>query len=140
MKYIVVILCLVFASCMTTKTINLDKMNELKREKALTKIAVNTVNKYASDFYSENLIQKIDTLTVKEGVNISRKLYIVSFFENEKRIKSDWYSFKVYVWADTSKACDIYVETGLGVNIEEAEKSGRTIMLHKTSQPKGWGQ
>jgi hypothetical protein len=140
MKYVYIVLCLMFVSCATMKTANLDKMSELKRNIVLTKIAVSTVNKYASDFYSEGLIQKIDTLTVKEGVNIGRKLYIVSYFENEKRIKSDWYSFKVYVWADTSKACDIYVETGLGINIEEAEKSGKPMMLHKNKQPKGWGQ
>jgi hypothetical protein len=140
MKYVYIILCLMFASCATMKTANLDKMNELKRNKILTKVAIENINKYASDYYSENMIQKIDTFIVQEGDNVNRKAYIVGYYENLERREKDYYSVKVWFWSDTGKAYSIMVGSGMGIDIEVAEKSKEPSKLYKTPQPKGWGQ
>lgn len=140
MKYMNIVLCLMLTSCVTIRKNDLSKMHELDRNKQLTKIARENINKYASDYYSDNMIQKIKSFTINNGENIGRKAYSVAYYSSPEKILKDQFSVLVCIFSDTGKAYLITSEEGMGIQINENDQLNESLKLRKTTHEKGWDQ
>lgn len=122
MKYLVFILMSIF-SCFGVFAQDLEKMDEVQRDKYLINLSTQVIKKFGPDYYrnvtpiiTEGTFESTDKRSEIKS-NVGRKYYEVTYpYDKSKEVLDFDFSAKVRIWKDSGEPCEVVFGNGYGKN------------------------